>query len=114
MAILILSFPSFKDNHQCAEDSVAPNGRRLTRTCEPPTIRSPYGSANGSVIHVGHDVDTLAKWLTRFDPHYLLSYPSIAEPLLERVEFVRGGCNPARSDWQVRGIHVPARLIGDA
>jgi len=61
-----------------------PAGRDLP-TWGPP-VGSHFRTGPASVIHVGHDVDTLAKWLTRFDPHYLLAYPSIAEPLLERLD----------------------------
>jgi phenylacetate-CoA ligase len=69
-----------------------------------------------SVIHVGHSVELLAEWLTRFDPHYLLTYPSIAAALLTAL--------PAKRDHmpsleEVRLISEPldqaleAQLVGD-
>lgn len=36
-----------------------------------------------SAIHVGRPADEIAAWLRRFDPHYLLSYPSVVAELLE-------------------------------
>lgn len=50
-----------------------------------PPVGSLFRTGRASVIHVGHSVDTLAQWAARFDPHYLIAYPSIAEPLLERI-----------------------------
>lgn len=38
-----------------------------------------------SVIHVGYPIDVLTAWLVRFDPHYLLTYPSIAAALLDAL-----------------------------
>ena len=50
-----------------------------------PPVGILFRTGPASVIHVGHGIDALAAWLTRFGPHYLLAYPSIAEPLLERL-----------------------------
>lgn len=37
----------------------------------------------GSVIHVGFPIAALVAWLARFDPHVLLTYPSVLAQLLE-------------------------------
>jgi len=69
-----------------------------------------------SLIHVGHSVDLLAQWLARFDPHYLLTYPSVAAALLEMLP-TRGARPPSLEE--VRVISEPldprleARLIAD-
>jgi len=44
-----------------------------------------YTTGASSVIHIGNDIELLANWLVHFDPHYLLTHPSIAEPVLERA-----------------------------
>ncbi len=61
-----------------------PEGRDLPNWGPP--VGSLFRTGPASAIHVGHDIDTLANWLTRFDPHYLLTYPSVAEPLLARLD----------------------------
>ncbi|MGA3157596.1 MAG: phenylacetate--CoA ligase family protein [Steroidobacteraceae bacterium] len=74
----------------------------------------PTGPA--SVIHVGYSVDLLAEWLARFDPHYLLTYPSVAAALLEMLPS-RGARLPSLEE--VRLISEPldpeleARLRAD-
>ncbi len=42
-----------------------------------------YPTGPASVIYVGLPIDQQAAWLQRFDPHYLLTYPSIAQGLLD-------------------------------
>ena len=37
------------------------------------------------IIHVGHSADVLARWLQDFDPHYLITHPSVAEALLDEL-----------------------------
>jgi phenylacetate-CoA ligase len=37
------------------------------------------------IIHVGHQVDVLANWLKKFDPHYLITHPSLAEALVQEL-----------------------------
>jgi phenylacetate-CoA ligase len=44
-----------------------------------------FASGPASVVHVGHSVGELAAWLKRFNPHYLLVYPSVAAALLEEL-----------------------------
>ena len=69
-----------------------------------------------SVMHVGYPVQLLAEWLVRFDPHYLLTYPSVAAALLE-IFPTRAARPPALEE--VRLISEPldaqleARLIAD-
>jgi phenylacetate-CoA ligase len=69
-----------------------------------------------SVIHVGHSVDLLAEWLARFDPQYLLAYPSVAAALLE-IQPSKGASMPSLEE--VRLFSEPldpaleARLAAD-
>lgn len=60
-----------------------PAGRDLPSWGPPPAALFRTGPA--SYIHVGHGINLLAAWLVRFDPHYLLIYPSVAEPVLARA-----------------------------
>jgi phenylacetate-CoA ligase len=46
-----------------------------------------------SIIHVGLPIDTLADWLVRFDPHYLIAHPSVVTALLD--ELSAAGRGPA-------------------
>jgi hypothetical protein len=48
----------------------------------------PMFTTAGSVIHVGHSVADLAAWLTRFNPHYLLTSSSVASALLARLSAI--------------------------
>ncbi len=54
-----------------------------------PTWGSPvallYRSGPSSAMHIGHSLEEQADWLIRFDPHYLLAYPSIMVPLMDAV-----------------------------
>jgi phenylacetate-CoA ligase len=38
-----------------------------------------------SLIHVGYPIGDLAAWMKRFDPHYVLTYPSVAAALLDEL-----------------------------
>jgi phenylacetate-CoA ligase len=49
-----------------------------------------YRSGPSSAMHIGKPVEQLAAWLVRFDPSYLLAYPSIMAPLMDAVA-ARGG-----------------------
>lgn len=44
-----------------------------------------YPSGSSSTIHIGRPVDELAVWLQDFDPHYLLTYPSIMPWLMDHM-----------------------------
>lgn len=73
-----------------------------------PTWGSPvallYRSGPSSAMHIGHSLEELAEWLIRFDPHYLLAYPSIMVPLMEAVAR-QGGRPPSLAE--VRLISEP-------
>jgi len=49
-------------------------------------VRDLYESAPGGAIHIAHPPDILAAWLRRLNPVYLLTYPSVAEQLLEEMQ----------------------------
>ena len=76
-----------------------------------------YPSGPASAIHIGLPIDTLADWLIEFDPHYLLTSPSIAAALMAildarppSLEEIRCMFEPVDPDlerrladeWQVR------------
>ena len=50
-----------------------------------PPVASIAATGPGSIIHIGQPLDVLAGWLNRFNPHYLLTYPSLAAALLEHI-----------------------------
>lgn len=51
----------------------------------PRLISQFYETGAFGIIHVGHPVDVLARWLLRLDPHYLITHPSVAEALLDEA-----------------------------
>jgi phenylacetate-CoA ligase len=51
-----------------------------------PPVSELFTTGPGSVIHVGRPITEVAAWLTRFDPHYLLTYPSVVAELLDRLD----------------------------
>ena len=51
----------------------------------PEVVSRHYRTGYFGIIHVGFPVDELARWLRRFDPHYLVTYPSVAAALLEEL-----------------------------
>ena len=63
-----------------------------------------YRSGPSSAMHIGKSVEELADWLVRFDPSYLLAYPSIMNPLMDAVA-ARGGRPPSLEE--VRLISEP-------
>ena len=63
-----------------------------------------FRSGPSSAMHIGKSVDELADWLVRFDPTYLLAYPSIMDPLMDAVA-ARGGKPPSLEE--VRLISEP-------
>ena len=63
-----------------------------------------YRSGPASFMHIGSSIEALADWLLRFDPSYLLAYPSILEPLMDAVA-ARGG--PPPSLEEIRLISEP-------
>lgn len=79
-----------------------PAGHSLTSWGLP--VSRLYNTGPASVIHIGYPVDVLAKWLRSFDPHYLLTYPSIVESLIN--EMSAGGGKPAALE-QIRFMAEP-------
>jgi phenylacetate-CoA ligase len=63
-----------------------------------------YRSGPSSAMHIGRPMAELAAWLRRFDPRYLLAYPSIMDPLMDEVE-AQGGRPPTLEE--VRFISEP-------
>jgi phenylacetate-CoA ligase len=69
-----------------------------------PPVALLYRSGPSSAIHIGRPLEEVADWLIRFDPAYLLAYPSIMGPLMDAVA-ARGGRPPALEE--VRLISEP-------
>jgi phenylacetate-CoA ligase len=75
-----------------------------------------FPSGPSSAIHIGRPVAELAAWLKDFDPHYLLTYPSIVPWLMEHM--AETGERP-RSLQEIRFISEPVdpaleeRLAGE-
>ncbi len=65
---------------------VLPDAERVPGGQDHPGWGPPVGQISvtgpASAIHVGRPADEIAAWLRRFDPHYLLSYPSVVAELL--------------------------------
>ena len=47
-----------------------------------------YSTGPASVIHNGLPIKAYVEWMKRFDPHYLLTYPSIAAELIPAMKSV--------------------------
>lgn len=66
-----------------------PPPRRSAEGADLPSWGNPvaqlYPTGMASAIHIGFPVEALADWLRRFDPHYLLAYPSVVPALLEAL-----------------------------
>ncbi len=69
-----------------------------------PPVDRVYKTGPASVIHIGYPIDQVVDWLQDFDPHYLLTHPSIMEPLLDVYD--GRGAGP-RSLEEVRFIAEP-------
>lgn len=50
-----------------------------------PALRGLYECAPSAAIHIGHSPDVHAAWLRRFNPSYLLTYPSVADEILNEL-----------------------------
>jgi phenylacetate-CoA ligase len=50
-----------------------------------PPVADLYRTGPASVVHVKQPVEVLVEWLRRFDPHYLLTYPSVAAALFDAL-----------------------------
>lgn len=58
-----------------------PQGTDMPGWGNPVASLGPTGPA--SVIHIGYPLPALVAWLARFDPHVLLTYPSVLAELLD-------------------------------
>lgn len=67
----------------CLRNDRSPQG--VDRASWGPPVSELHRTGPASVIHIGEPLDRLVAWLRRFNPHYLLTYPSIAAALLETL-----------------------------
>ena len=51
----------------------------------PKLVAQYYRTGPFGIIHVGFPVDELARWLREFDPHYLVTHPSVAAALFDEL-----------------------------
>jgi phenylacetate-CoA ligase len=58
-----------------------------------------YRTGPMSLIHVKQPVELLVEWLRRFDPHYLLTYPSVASAIFDALG--PGGRPPALEELRL-------------
>ena len=58
-----------------------------------------YRTGPMSVVHIKQPVDVLVEWLRRFDPHYLLTYPSVAAALFDALG--PGGRTPSLEELRL-------------
>jgi len=70
----------------CSPDEREPLGTDFTSWGAP--VASLYSTGPASVIHNGLPIKAYVAWLQRFDPHYLLTYPSIGAELMRSMEGV--------------------------
>lgn len=94
-------------------DQRAPGGHDAPSWGPPTAELWPTGRA--SAIHIGLDVELIVAWLRRFDPHYLLTYPSLAAELLDRMG--PGGRPPSLEEVRLMSEPLDAafeeRLAGE-
>ncbi|MGE0031487.1 MAG: phenylacetate--CoA ligase family protein [Steroidobacteraceae bacterium] len=64
----------------------------------PPVARL-YRTGPMSVVHIKQPVEVLVDWLRRFDPHYLLTYPSVAAALFNALG--PGGRTPSLEELRL-------------
>lgn len=50
-----------------------------------PPVADLHRTGPASVVHVKQPVEVLVAWLRRFDPHYLLTYPSVAAAVFDAL-----------------------------
>lgn len=79
-----------------------PTGRDMPSWGTPVSRLHPTGPA--SAIHIDLSIELILAWLRRFDPHYLLTYPSMAAGMLDAL--AASGDKP-RSLEEVRLISEP-------
>jgi len=85
-----------------------PHGVQQPHWGHPVAERYPSGPA--SVIHIGHPIATLARWLGDFDPHYLLASPSVLAGLLEALPAPPPALTAVRSAFEPLDADLVARL----
>jgi phenylacetate-CoA ligase len=73
-----------------------------------PPVAGLWRTGRGSAIHIGLDVPLIEAWLRRFDPHYLLTYPSLAAELLARMG--PGGRPPSLEEVRLMSEPLDAAL----
>jgi phenylacetate-CoA ligase len=64
-----------------------------------PPVADLHRTGPASVVHVTQPVEVLVEWLRRFDPHYLLTYPSVAQALFDALG--PGGRTPALEELRL-------------
>jgi phenylacetate-CoA ligase len=64
-----------------------------------PPVADLYRTGPASVVHVKQPVEVLVEWLRRFDPHYLLTYPSVAAALFDAMG--AGGRTPSLEEMRL-------------
>jgi phenylacetate-CoA ligase len=64
-----------------------------------PPVADLYRTGPASVVHVKQPAEVLIEWLRRFDPHYLLTYPSVAAALFDALG--PGGRTPALEELRL-------------
>ncbi len=73
-----------------------------------PPVGSLFATGRASAIHIGLPLDLLVQWLRRFDPHYLLTYPSVAAELLDTLG--AAGRTPALEEVRLMSEPLDADL----
>ena len=66
-----------------ARERRQPGGKDIANWGSP--VANLYTTGACSFIHISYPIGDLAAWLQRFDPHYLLTYPSVVAALLDEL-----------------------------
>ncbi len=75
-----------------------------------PPVADLHRTGPASVVHVKQPVEVLVEWLRRFDPHYLLTYPSVAAAIFDALG--PGGRTPSLEE--VRLMSEPVDIEFEA
>lgn len=73
-----------------------------------PPVADLYRTGPASVVHVKLPVEVLVDWLRRFDPHYLLTYPSVAAAIFDALG--PGGRTPSLEEIRLMSEPVDVEL----
>lgn len=76
-----------------------------------PPVAQIYRTGPASVVHVKQPVEVLIEWLRRFDPHYLLTYPSVAAALFDALG--PGGRTPSLEEIRLMSEPVDVEFESD-